>query len=284
MLFLFPGTSQLLRGQGTYLSDDEITRVVDFVATDAPQFASELINLKTKEELESAGTGGFKNRDELYEAATDIVVRERRGSVSLLQRALGIGYGRAARLIDFMAEDGIVGEYNGSQAREVLITLEQWEAMSEAEVEVAAATGATTSPGSARSTASEYRGGSLSASAAGDGPARSDDKARSTMGVSPRRSNKILPDPEEPSELEDETDELEDGVYDDEDLEEEEWEDDEEQFDEEEDEEQLEDDEADEYEGEEEWEEDAQEEQFEEEDSAEDEWEEEEELENHKSV
>jgi S-DNA-T family DNA segregation ATPase FtsK/SpoIIIE len=46
-----------------------------------------------------------------------------------LQRSLGIGYGRAARLVDFMAEDGIVGNYNGSQAREVAITLEQWEAM-----------------------------------------------------------------------------------------------------------------------------------------------------------
>jgi S-DNA-T family DNA segregation ATPase FtsK/SpoIIIE len=50
--------------------------------------------------------------------------------VSLLQRALGIGYGRAARLVDYMAEDGIVGQYNGSQAREVVITVEQWEAMS----------------------------------------------------------------------------------------------------------------------------------------------------------
>ena len=58
------------------------------------------------------------------------MVREGRGSVSLLQRSLGIGYGRGARLIDFMAEDGIVGAYNGSQAREVLITLEQWQAMS----------------------------------------------------------------------------------------------------------------------------------------------------------
>ena len=68
------------------------------------------------------GDGKLPNRDELYEAAVDIVVREGRGSVSLLQRALGIGYGRAARLIDFMAEDGIVGHYNGSQAREVLLT------------------------------------------------------------------------------------------------------------------------------------------------------------------
>ena len=47
--------------------------------------------------------------------------------MSLLQRALGIGYGRAARLIDYMAEDGIVGPYNGSQAREILLTLEQWQ-------------------------------------------------------------------------------------------------------------------------------------------------------------
>ncbi len=128
MLFLSPGTSLLLRGQGTYLSDDEITRVVDYVGTEEPQFAGELMQLQTKEEVE-ATAGSLKNRDELYEAAVDIVVREGRGSVSLLQRALGIGYGRAARLIDFMAEDRIVGEYNGSQAREVSISVAEWEAM-----------------------------------------------------------------------------------------------------------------------------------------------------------
>lgn len=129
MLFLSPGTSTLLRGQGTFLSDDEITRVVDAVGTDDPQFAGELMELKTKEEQESTDAKEFKNRDEHYEAAVDIVVRERRGSCSLLQRSLGIGYGRAARLIDFMAEDGIVGQYNGSQAREVLISLDDWAAM-----------------------------------------------------------------------------------------------------------------------------------------------------------
>jgi S-DNA-T family DNA segregation ATPase FtsK/SpoIIIE len=62
----------------------------------------------------------------MYEAAVEVVIREGRGSVSLLQRALGVGYGRGARLIDFMAEDGVVGQYAGSQAREVLITMEQW--------------------------------------------------------------------------------------------------------------------------------------------------------------
>jgi S-DNA-T family DNA segregation ATPase FtsK/SpoIIIE len=130
MLFLSPGTSTLIRGQGTYLSDDEITRVVDFVGTDDQQFVRELVQLKTKDDQEAAsGPGPLKNRDELYEAAVDLVVREQRGSVSLLQRGLGIGYGRAARLVDYMAEDGIVGEYNGSQAREVLISIEEWEAM-----------------------------------------------------------------------------------------------------------------------------------------------------------
>jgi S-DNA-T family DNA segregation ATPase FtsK/SpoIIIE len=73
----------------------------------------------------------LKARDDLYEQAIEIVVREGRGSVSLLQRALGIGYGRAARLIDFMAEDGIVGTYNGSNAREVLWSAERWDGMKE---------------------------------------------------------------------------------------------------------------------------------------------------------
>jgi len=130
MLFLWPGTSTLLRGQGTYLDDDEIARVVDFVSTSEPNFVNELVNLKVADKEEGApAAGGLKKRDELYETAVDMVVREGRGSVSLLQRAMGIGYGRAARLIDFMAEDGIVGPYAGSQAREVLISVEDWERM-----------------------------------------------------------------------------------------------------------------------------------------------------------
>jgi len=126
MLFLRPGTSTLIRGQGTYVSDDEINRVIDAVAVREPQFVQELVQLKPSS---PGGTPSpTETRDELYEAAVDIVIREGRGSVSLLQRTLGIGYGRAARLIDYMAEDGIVGPYNGSQAREVLISLEEWEA------------------------------------------------------------------------------------------------------------------------------------------------------------
>ena len=133
MLFLWPGTSTLLRGQGTYLSDEEINQIVDHCSRGEQNFVQELVNMKVKppegEEEEAAKPGALKKRDELYEAAVDLVVREGRGSVSLLQRALGIGYGRAARLIDFMSEDGIVGQYNGSQARDILITLADWERM-----------------------------------------------------------------------------------------------------------------------------------------------------------
>jgi len=137
MLFLWPGTSTLLRGQGTYLSDDEINSVVEFVSTGEQHFVRELVQLKVEEPVDGQ-PGPLKRRDELYEAAVDIVVREGRGSVSLLQRALGIGYGRSARLIDFMAEDGIVGTYAGSQAREVLITLADWEQMQRGEAASAA--------------------------------------------------------------------------------------------------------------------------------------------------
>lgn len=128
MLFLWPGTSTLLRGQGTYLGDDEINKIVDCVSQGEQNFVKELVNMKV-EAPEGAEPGKLPKRDDLYESAVDMVVREGRGSVSLLQRGLGIGYGRAARLIDFMAEDGIVGAYAGSQAREILITLEDWERM-----------------------------------------------------------------------------------------------------------------------------------------------------------
>lgn len=129
MLFLWPGTSTLLRGQGTYLSDEEINQVVDFVSTGEQNFVGELVNMKVATPAGDGKAGPLKERDELYTSAIEVVIREGRGSVSLLQRALGIGYGRAARLIDFMAEDGIVGQYAGSQAREVMLTMDQWEQM-----------------------------------------------------------------------------------------------------------------------------------------------------------
>ncbi|HMP03944.1 MAG TPA: DNA translocase FtsK [Gemmatales bacterium] len=136
MLFLQPGTSTIVRAQGTYAGDADIAKVVDFLECE-PAYARELLqvpNGSKKNRMEE-----LRARDDMYEAAVEVIVREQRGSVSLLQRALGIGYGRAARLVDFMAEDGIVGQYNGSNAREVLLTLEDWEAMKAKETEDATA-------------------------------------------------------------------------------------------------------------------------------------------------
>jgi S-DNA-T family DNA segregation ATPase FtsK/SpoIIIE len=160
MLFLFPGTSTMLRGQGTFLSDDEINRVLECAGATEQQFVSELVQLKPAAAGDKKEGESLNNRDELYDQAVDVVIREGRGSVSLLQRALGIGYGRAARLIDYMAEDGVVGQYNGSQAREVLITLEQWAAMSgqvEADPPTAAASARINAPTTALSVASSSK-------------------------------------------------------------------------------------------------------------------------------
>ncbi|MCS7022306.1 MAG: DNA translocase FtsK [Gemmataceae bacterium] len=133
MLFLQPGTSTIIRAQGALIEDQEIERVVQHIATDTPDYDAELLQLRVREARDGSepSENGLRprERDPLYEQAVEIVVREQRGSTSLLQRALGIGYGKAARFIDYMAEDGIVGPYNGSNARQVLISYEQWQAM-----------------------------------------------------------------------------------------------------------------------------------------------------------
>jgi S-DNA-T family DNA segregation ATPase FtsK/SpoIIIE len=127
MLFLVPNTSTLVRAQGTYASDEEIHGVVECLECDQPDYETELVRLNTAGKDGGSFIESLRARDPLYEQAIEIVVREGRGSTSLLQRAMGIGYGRAARLIDYMAEDGIVGPYNGSQAREVLYKPEEWD-------------------------------------------------------------------------------------------------------------------------------------------------------------
>ncbi len=136
MLFLQPSTSTIVRAQGAFASDAEITRIVNFLEVENPEYDSELLKIEEKPRDPGEILESGKKRDELFEQAAEIVIREGRGSVSLLQRALGIGYGRAARLIDFLAEDGIVGSYNGAHAREVLISQEEWSKMRQPDWEV----------------------------------------------------------------------------------------------------------------------------------------------------
>ena len=91
-------------------------KVMAFVGTSEPQYAEELVNLKPASSGDGAGESP-QAKDDMYDAAVEVIIREGRGSVSLLQRALGVGYGRGARLIDYMAEDGVVGMYAGSDRK-----------------------------------------------------------------------------------------------------------------------------------------------------------------------
>lgn len=121
MLFLKPGTSDLIRAQGTFMDDDEIKNIVNHLKTIAePQFHPELTQLNRVDTAEMS-------KDDLFDDGVRIVLETKRGSVSLLQRRLAIGYARASRIIEMMAAAGILGEYKGSQAREVLVTLDEYE-------------------------------------------------------------------------------------------------------------------------------------------------------------
>lgn len=123
MLFLKPGTSDLVRAQGTFMDDGEIKRIVKHLKGVAePQFLAELTNMRKFDTSEMC-------MDELFDDAVRIVLETKRGSVSLLQRRLNVGYARASRIIEMMAGSGILGEYKGSQAREVVMTAEEWEAI-----------------------------------------------------------------------------------------------------------------------------------------------------------
>lgn len=129
MLYLPNGASKPTRSQGTYIDDKEVRDSVKLVKQLADQqFEPDLVQLK------AAGNGEVSGeRDELFDDAVRIVLETKRGSVSLLQRRLTIGYGRASRIVEQMTEAGILGDHKGSQAREPLITIEEWEAIKNAQ-------------------------------------------------------------------------------------------------------------------------------------------------------
>ncbi|MCH9058350.1 MAG: DNA translocase FtsK 4TM domain-containing protein, partial [Planctomycetes bacterium] len=125
MLFLPPGSHKLIRSQGTFLGDDAVRAVIaDLTSRAEPEFHPELVKIRS-----GAPEGDPSMRDPLFDQAVRLVIDSGRGSVSLLQRRLTVGYSRASRLIEQMSDAGIVGGYKGSQAREVAITLEQWDAL-----------------------------------------------------------------------------------------------------------------------------------------------------------
>ena len=131
MLFIAPRTSTPTRCQAALVTDAEIRSLVRYVKdVGQTEYSRELTQVRTKSDKDERR---MEDRDELYEEAVRVVLASQRGSVSMLQRQLEIGYTRAGRLMDFMEKDGIVGAFKGSKAREVLMTLDEWEARREAQ-------------------------------------------------------------------------------------------------------------------------------------------------------
>src|SRR6478735_554946 len=116
MLFMPVGASKPVRVQGAFLSDEEVEEIVDFViAQQKAQYQEEMIPTDAPEQVDDFA-------DELYDEAVQLVAEMQTASVSMLQRRFRIGYNRAARLIDAMEERGVVGPYEGSKPRSVLIS------------------------------------------------------------------------------------------------------------------------------------------------------------------
>ena len=119
LLFMPPGASKLTRGQGTLVTDAEIERVAQFIKGQrSPHY--EIAEVGDSEDRSAAGSGGT-TRDALYDEAVRVIVEAGQASVSLLQRRMRLGYGRAARILDMMEEEGIVGPIRGAKPREVYL-------------------------------------------------------------------------------------------------------------------------------------------------------------------
>ncbi len=117
MLILQPGTSKLQRIHGAYLSENEVRKIVAFIKQEEPPDYDESI-LEPKEDVYSKNNGEY---DEKYDEAVELVSNTKQASISMVQRHLRIGYNRAARIIEKMEEDGVVGPSDGVKPREVLI-------------------------------------------------------------------------------------------------------------------------------------------------------------------
>jgi len=121
-LFMKTGDPKPMRGQCCYVSDDEINQVIDFIKKQGqPEYNDSVLKPQP-----SAGVGSSEEKDEMYDEAVKVVIETNQASVTILQRRLRLGYSRAARLIDMMEQNGLVGPYAGSKGRDILVDREKW--------------------------------------------------------------------------------------------------------------------------------------------------------------
>jgi len=122
MLFLQPGKEDLIRIQGALVKDSEIEKVVEFIKEQGEPIYDEQI-LKEQQKNLMAGGG---EKDELYDEAVRVIMESNQASVSILQRRMRLGYTRAARIIDTMESEGLVGQFEGSKPRKILVDRQAW--------------------------------------------------------------------------------------------------------------------------------------------------------------
>jgi len=137
MLYAPLGAGKPQRVQGCFISPEEIEEVVHFVKESGEAQYSDEVIAKIEESIQEKEKSGAKGAaavetagddgDELLPAAVEVVLETGQASVSMLQRRLKLGYSRAARLVDQMEERGIVGPFEGSKPRQLLITRAQWQ-------------------------------------------------------------------------------------------------------------------------------------------------------------
>ena len=121
MLFLQPGKEDLVRIQGALVKDAEIERVVEFIkAQGAPVYDDEILKEQQKNNLANG------EKDEVYDEAVRVIMESNQASVSILQRRMRLGYTRAARIIDTMEMEGLVGPFEGSKPRRILVDRQTW--------------------------------------------------------------------------------------------------------------------------------------------------------------
>ncbi|MDI6758147.1 MAG: DNA translocase FtsK [Candidatus Omnitrophota bacterium] len=121
MLFLRPGESKLIRIQGAFIKDKEIENVVNFIKSQgAPVYDEDILKEQSRSSI------GNMEKDDLYDEAVRIIMEMNQASVSVLQRKLRLGYTRAARIVDTMEQEGLLGPFEGSKPRTILVDREPW--------------------------------------------------------------------------------------------------------------------------------------------------------------
>jgi DNA segregation ATPase FtsK/SpoIIIE, S-DNA-T family len=118
MLFLPPGTAKLQRIHGAFISEEELSRIIGFLKNQkTPEYDQTILKAPPKE-AEDSDTIEY---DERYDDAVALITKTGQASISMIQRHLRIGYNRAARIIEVMEKEGIVGPSDGAKPREVLV-------------------------------------------------------------------------------------------------------------------------------------------------------------------